>query len=185
MASSKTSKLADAKQGKHAKAKKSKAGMAKKSKKAKLAKAKKAKLLKAKKAKLLKAKKAKLLKAKEAETDEEAKKRILIEENMTAALLRYCPNEDCTPKVGILKTDGCNHMTCPKCRTSFCYLCKLSHSYADFYTNACYQRQFKSSEAIHEEDVRIGALKALQLAEEEMPDVELKFDPTIGMNLPK
>lgn len=57
---------------------------------------------------------------------EEAKKekglpaRHQIEEAMSEALIRQCPK--C--KVKIIKEDGCNKMTCTKCGSMMCYVCK-------------------------------------------------------------
>ncbi|KAL7415104.1 hypothetical protein BDY24DRAFT_383722 [Mrakia frigida] len=44
-----------------------------------------------------------------------------IEEEMTKALIRVCPNTTC--KTPALKEQGCNKMTCTACRTVFCYVC--------------------------------------------------------------
>ena len=73
-------------------------------------------------------------------------------------------------------------MTCPECNTMFCYICKMTPGIGH-YNGSCWKKKFYSPAEIHVEDVRIGALEGLRLAEEEMPDVELKFDPTIGMDL--
>lgn len=34
---------------------------------------------------------------------------------------QICPNETC--KIKVTLADGCNHMTCPFCRTDFCFIC--------------------------------------------------------------
>ncbi|KXN82310.1 hypothetical protein AN958_02742, partial [Leucoagaricus sp. SymC.cos] len=57
--------------------------------------------------------------------EEEEKERGLdvrhsVEEAMTQALMRNCPN--C--KKSFIKESGCNKMTCPNCRTLFCYICR-------------------------------------------------------------
>jgi TRIAD3 protein (E3 ubiquitin-protein ligase RNF216) len=46
--------------------------------------------------------------------------RRLVEEAMTAALVRTCP----TCNVGIVKEDGCDSVTCTKCQCSMCYICR-------------------------------------------------------------
>lgn len=53
---------------------------------------------------------------------EKANVRSKMEEAMTNAIVRYCPG--CSTK--ILKSEGCNKMTCPKanCQTKFCYICR-------------------------------------------------------------
>ncbi|KAM5442595.1 putative RBR-type E3 ubiquitin transferase [Microsporum ferrugineum] len=45
-----------------------------------------------------------------------------IEEAMSEAIIRICPNEKC--KTPIIKEYGCNKMWCAKCRTVMCYVCK-------------------------------------------------------------
>ncbi|KAI5301294.1 hypothetical protein KEM56_001841 [Ascosphaera pollenicola] len=47
--------------------------------------------------------------------------RLYIEESMTEALVRVCPNKKC--RVEIIKEDGCNLMTCSRCAAKLCYLC--------------------------------------------------------------
>ncbi|KAF8300413.1 hypothetical protein DL93DRAFT_2122285 [Clavulina sp. PMI_390] len=59
---------------------------------------------------------------KEMEEDRGLDARHVIEEAMTAALTRRCPK--CNNP--FVKTDGCNKMTCPSCRTLSCYLCRES-----------------------------------------------------------
>lgn len=48
--------------------------------------------------------------------------RIRVEEAMSEALIRVCPNPAC--KLPIIKEDGCNKMVCVKCRSIMCYVCK-------------------------------------------------------------
>ncbi|EEQ91048.1 RING finger protein [Blastomyces dermatitidis ER-3] len=54
--------------------------------------------------------------------DKKTPARQKIEEAMSEALIRTCPNPKC--KVKIIKEDGCNKMTCVKCRSVMCYVCK-------------------------------------------------------------
>ena len=56
----------------------------------------------------------------EVENDEELKNRKILEEKMSEAMIRQCYN--C--KTPYFKTQGCNHMTCPKCKKEMCYVCK-------------------------------------------------------------
>ncbi|KAF5323866.1 hypothetical protein D9611_008259 [Ephemerocybe angulata] len=46
--------------------------------------------------------------------------RLAVEEAMTRALLRTCPN--CPSQ--FIKEDGCNRMTCPQCGIFSCYVCR-------------------------------------------------------------
>ncbi|KAH8925780.1 hypothetical protein BT69DRAFT_1216116, partial [Atractiella rhizophila] len=57
-----------------------------------------------------------------------------VEEAMSEALLRVCPNERC--KNRFIKEDGCNKMWCPSCRTSSCYLCGAVVSDYSHFRNA-------------------------------------------------
>jgi len=63
-------------------------------------------------------------KCSEVEKQDQTKYRLTVEEKMTEALVRECLA--CKAK-GILsrfvKEDGCNKMTCPKCRGYVCYQC--------------------------------------------------------------
>ncbi|KAF8610314.1 hypothetical protein BDV93DRAFT_430426 [Ceratobasidium sp. AG-I] len=54
-----------------------------------------------------------------------------IAEAMTKALVRDCP--DC--KTPFMKEAGCNKMTCPKCGTISCYLCRQKISRLSPYTH--------------------------------------------------
>jgi len=44
-----------------------------------------------------------------------------VEEAMSGALVRNCP----TCSVASVIDSGCNKMTCPRCRTTWCYICKV------------------------------------------------------------
>ncbi|KAL5637480.1 hypothetical protein ACGC1H_004038 [Rhizoctonia solani] len=56
----------------------------------------------------------------EAEKDKALDGRHAIEEAMTKALMRNCPN--CSQN--FVKESGCNKMTCPKCASLVCYVCR-------------------------------------------------------------
>ncbi|RAK79239.1 uncharacterized protein BO72DRAFT_446516 [Aspergillus fijiensis CBS 313.89] len=66
----------------------------------------------------------------EARKDKRLPYRHRVEEALSEALIRPCP----TCKVKIVKTDGCNKMTCSKCGTQMCYVCnvKLGATYEHF-----------------------------------------------------
>ncbi|KAA6364938.1 MAG: putative E3 ubiquitin-protein ligase [Streblomastix strix] len=50
----------------------------------------------------------------------EDQKRIFIEQKMSQSVIRSCYK--CNKQ--IIKTQGCNHMTCPECGAEFCYVCR-------------------------------------------------------------
>lgn len=58
----------------------------------------------------------------EAKADDKITARHTVEEAMTEALVRVCNNATCRNR--FVKLDGCNKMTCNKCGTYQCYVCK-------------------------------------------------------------
>ncbi|KAI8833793.1 hypothetical protein BJ741DRAFT_550890 [Chytriomyces cf. hyalinus JEL632] len=68
----------------------------------------------------------------EAAKDDTLSVRHQIEEAMTQALLRKCPK--CENQY--YKTDGCNKMSCPRCHTLQCYVCKEIITGYDHFSNA-------------------------------------------------
>jgi len=64
------------------------------------------------------------LKCCEVERKKQTSYRVMVEESMSEALIRVC--EKCKAR-GIasrfVKSDGCNKMTCPKCKSFVCYQC--------------------------------------------------------------
>lgn len=58
------------------------------------------------------------LKCSEVEKDDEVKRRVYVENKMSAALIKKCYN--CQKP--FIKSDGCNKITCP-CGKAQCYLC--------------------------------------------------------------
>lgn len=62
------------------------------------------------------------LKCSEVEKQTETDGRKKVEEAMSEARIRTCPKEGCGNR--FYKVDGCNKMTCPKCRTFSCYICR-------------------------------------------------------------
>lgn len=65
---------------------------------------------------------------------------------------KRCPNAKCG--IYISKSSGCNHMTCPKCKTDFCWLCgraieggTLPTHYAWWNVTGCAGQQMVSSDA--------------------------------------
>ncbi|KAK7466958.1 hypothetical protein VKT23_004022 [Stygiomarasmius scandens] len=117
---------------------------------------------------------------KEMEEDRLLDGRHAIEEAMTRALMRNCPN--CGK--AFVKEDGCNKMTCPNCRTLSCYVCrKVIKGYDHFsQSNGAPNSSGSSSkcplwESVdnrHTEDVRAAAAKAVEEYKRENPDVDEK-----------
>ena len=62
------------------------------------------------------------LKCSEVEKQNETDGRKIVEEAMSEARIRTCPKVGCGNR--FYKVDGCNKMTCPKCRTLSCYICR-------------------------------------------------------------
>lgn len=57
-------------------------------------------------------------------TDAHTKMRVAAEEKMSIAVIRHCPK--CKEKgisTSFMKIDGCNKMSCPKCKEFVCYQC--------------------------------------------------------------
>jgi TRIAD3 protein (E3 ubiquitin-protein ligase RNF216) len=118
----------------------------------------------------------------EVEHDESARKRKMIEESMTLALIRTCPNKKC--KVETVKVSGCNHMRCDACQTHFCYLCRQAvnvRSLQGHWGTGMPCQQNLTLEEIHEQSLQQGIVEGRRQAEEKLPGVELKHDPTKGM----
>ena len=104
---------------------------------------------------------------------------------MSEALIRKCWK--CTKPY--VKTDGCNKMTC-SCGAQMCYLCHQPvKDYGHFYGHGGEPGPGKTcplwsnNEDVHERDVARGANEAKTEMAVENPEVELKHDPTEGINL--
>ena len=110
----------------------------------------------------------------EVENDEELKNRKILEEKMSEAMIRQCYN--C--KTPYFKTQGCNHMTCPKCKKEMCYVCKRPYGKCKK-DNKCFAYG-GTTEQLHADEVKEAAEKAkIELGGK----AKLKYDPT--KNLPK
>mmetsp|Transcript_29723 Transcript_29723/g.69867 ORF Transcript_29723/g.69867 Transcript_29723/m.69867 type:complete len:378 (+) Transcript_29723:535-1668(+) len=73
------------------------------------------------------------LRCDEVETDGVASLRTAIEEAKSKALVRECPQ--C--RAEFLKSDGCNKMTCHKCGSLSCYVCRVAISAKVGYAHFC------------------------------------------------
>ncbi|KAL1735070.1 hypothetical protein EV714DRAFT_201568 [Schizophyllum commune] len=58
----------------------------------------------------------------EMEEDKKLDSQHLVEEAMSKALVRNCPNAQCGKP--FIKDDGCNKIVCTNCRTLSCYICR-------------------------------------------------------------
>ena len=117
--------------------------------------------------------------------EEEARKKI--EEQLTEAMIRECWK--C--KVKYLKEEGCNKMTCPKCGSKMCYLCKEPVSdYTHFYgqggepsaTRKC--PLWTDTRQLHAQEVASAAAKAKEELEKSNISFTLEHDPTEGYEKP-
>ncbi|KLJ06345.1 hypothetical protein EMPG_10243 [Blastomyces silverae] len=108
--------------------------------------------------------------------DKKTPARQKIEEAMSEALIRTCPNPKC--KVKIIKEDGCNKMTCVKCRSVMCYVCKKAitkegYSHFDKRPNSCPLHDGKSN-ARHFEDVSSAHKKAIEEVMKANPQLNIE-----------
>ncbi|KUI68591.1 hypothetical protein VM1G_03842 [Cytospora mali] len=101
-----------------------------------------------------------------------------IEEAMSAALIRKC-NRCSAP---FIKQDGCNKMTCTKCRNIQCYVCSKSCDYAHFNdpnrggkSGNCPLFDNNGIEVRHQEEVRMAEEEARKTALEKHPEVQAEF----------
>ncbi|KAJ8118241.1 hypothetical protein OPT61_g745 [Boeremia exigua] len=109
------------------------------------------------------------LSCKEAKKDGQISLRHVVEEAMSAALIRKC-NKCQTP---FIKELGCNKMSCTKCGNKQCYLCsKNVESYRHFGDpdKGCCELH-DNVEAVHEQAVKKAAEEAMAQVRAENPDV--------------
>jgi len=127
------------------------------------------------------------LRCEEVEKKGETNARLRIEEAMTKARVRSCPN--CAKK--FYKVEGCNKMCCPSCQTKICYVCRKridSHvGYKHFcQTPHCNHKScnkcplYSKSE---EDDLRAAREAGLKTAE--MLNVRQLEDDTVGGDGPQ
>ncbi|KAF9460087.1 hypothetical protein BDZ94DRAFT_1223732, partial [Collybia nuda] len=96
-----------------------------------------------------------------------------VEEAMSRALMRNCPK--C--KKAFVKQSGCNHITCPHCRASSCYLCRQLIVPGDGHFTPTRDGTFRcmgdgSVEELHAREVEEARQKAIEAYKLEHPDVD-------------
>ena len=108
------------------------------------------------------------------------RKRTYIEENMSEALIRYC--WQC--KKPFIKNSGCNNVRCSY-GASNCYVCQqpVLNGYAHFSRGNAAQEPGKcpmvsSDKQLHSQAIFKRGQEAKAKMEEELPDIDLAYDPT-------
>ncbi|KAG9309994.1 hypothetical protein JVU11DRAFT_10028 [Chiua virens] len=123
---------------------------------------------------------------KEADEDKHLDAQHIIEEAMTQALMRNCPN--C--QKSFIKEMGCNKMTCPNCRTVSCYICrKIIDGYEHFSNPPPYSGKsdplkcnlWDPVEQRHDQEVSEAAKRALAELRKSRPDVD---ETSIKVDIP-
>ncbi|XP_053648008.2 E3 ubiquitin-protein ligase RNF216 isoform X1 [Cherax quadricarinatus] len=114
------------------------------------------------------------LRCEEVERDHQTKARLQIEEEMSKALIRKCP--DCN--TNIVGEAGCNKMTCP-CGTVMCYICRKKITGYDHFEDSpspvakC--PLWRDYKILHSSEVRVAAMAAKSVLD---PNLKLVHDPT-------
>ncbi|KAK2751470.1 hypothetical protein FQN55_000745 [Onygenales sp. PD_40] len=106
--------------------------------------------------------------------DKKTPARQKVEEAMSEALIRTCPK--C--KVKIVKEDGCNKMSCVKCRTMMCYVCKkdiTKEGYSHFGRTA-------GSCPVHDQGVTSRHYKEVSDAHKKAMEEVLKANPDLKVD---
>ncbi|KAI1973127.1 hypothetical protein LOZ53_004148 [Ophidiomyces ophidiicola] len=96
-----------------------------------------------------------------------------IEEAMSEAVIRNCPNPKCnTP---IIKDDGCNKMYCTKCGSIMCYICKqdITKIGYDHFQNP------KNSCPLHDHDIDSRHYQEASRAKKTATKQALKSNPNL------
>jgi TRIAD3 protein (E3 ubiquitin-protein ligase RNF216) len=121
----------------------------------------------------------------EVERDVETKARTQFEDALTEAMVRECWN--C--KTRFYKDEGCNKMTCPKCKCKMCYICRKKVSdYSHFYGQGAEPVNGKC--ALYTDTNSLHASEVNKAAEEKKKEMEaknitLKNDPTKDLSKPR
>ncbi|KAK6853210.1 hypothetical protein PG995_010022 [Apiospora arundinis] len=110
----------------------------------------------------------------EAAADEGHGARHTIEEAMSAAMIRRC--NSC--KNPFIKQDGCNKITCTRCRTIQCYVCRQTVKGYDHFNDATRGGKegqcplFDATEERHEAEVQRAQEEMRKKVAEENPDLD-------------
>ena len=115
------------------------------------------------------------LRCEEVEKKDETSARLRVEEAMTKARVRHCPNGCKQP---FYKVEGCNKMTCPTCKSFICYICRQLIPNSVGYNHFCQRPHCKHDSCgkctlysnAEEDDIRAtkeAGLKAIQLIQQE------------------
>lgn len=115
------------------------------------------------------------LRCEEVEKEVETKGRLTVEEAITEAKIRRCPNPKC--RQVFIKSDGCNKVRCG-CGKSVCYLCRKEiKSYAHFCQTPHCQHQSCNKCPLYTKDEKddLRAMKeaGLKAAEEQKVEVDV------------
>lgn len=100
--------------------------------------------------------------------------------NWLMEFTKPCPNSGCG--MNILKNEGCNHMTCYKCKHEFCWICseptKRDHNCNRFPQNTIYgeERRFESPERFEHFQIRYqNHIKSLMLEQKLFDNADKKM----------
>ncbi|WEW57422.1 RBR-type E3 ubiquitin transferase [Emydomyces testavorans] len=98
-----------------------------------------------------------------------------IEEAMSQAIIRNCPNSKC--KMPIIKEDGCNKMYCTKCRSVMCYICKQDitkdgYNHFTVKQGACPLHDLGRADRRHYEEVARAQITATKEALKSNPELK-------------
>nr|XP_045616945.1 E3 ubiquitin-protein ligase RNF216-like [Procambarus clarkii] len=117
------------------------------------------------------------LRCNEVEKDHQTQARLKIEEEMSRAMIRKCP--ECGQN--IVGEAGCNKMTCP-CGTVMCYICRQKIRGYDHFERSSIPSDkcplWRDLTKLHDSEVRQAAATAREALG---PDLTLVHDPTTGV----
>ncbi|TPX26748.1 hypothetical protein DIZ76_012210 [Coccidioides immitis] len=108
-----------------------------------------------------------------------------IEEAMSEAIIRICPNSKC--KMPIVKADGCNKLYCTKCRWIMCYVCKKDISKDGYHHftgkgGSCPLHDYAPSEGRHYQEAALAQKTATEEALKSHPELK---ETDLEVDLPK
>ncbi|KAK2810869.1 hypothetical protein FQN49_008501, partial [Arthroderma sp. PD_2] len=111
-----------------------------------------------------------------------------VEEAMSEAIIRICPNQKC--RTPIIKDFGCNKMWCTKCGKVMCYICKKDITQAGYqhFTETtevpgrCMLHDSTAPSRIHADEALKAHRATLEQVMKENPDLK---EEDIGVEAPK